>query len=337
MNDRPDPDPVPAPVPAAPPPADPTAAMAAELSRAVRVDDAGRLDEDIICRRCQYALRGLPVTGRCPECGSSVGWSVRGDLLRYSDPDWVDHLAGGALWLIVAIFLQIGAVIVGSILDEAVGASGGVTAGGGLVAAIIGVIAYWKLTMADPGAIERSTVWTVRQMTRVLVFASILAAVLEVVTILPAFSTASMQTAGGVGTVALLLVSTAATILLFIHMGRIAHRIPDPMLISQTKVVMWGTVASYLIVGIGGALVGAIVAVAGGVANTGAPTARTIGSLTGLGIGIAVSACVAVVLLLTFGIWWMVLLFIYRVRLLKAARLARETWMRDGGDDRDDA
>ena len=52
----------------------------------LRLDASGRLDEDIACRKCGYNLRGLNKDGACPECGTAVGRSTQGDLLRFCDP-----------------------------------------------------------------------------------------------------------------------------------------------------------------------------------------------------------------------------------------------------------
>ena len=65
-----------------------------------RFDDAGTVVVDQTCRRCGYNLRGLHRDGRCPECGAPVGLSIKGDLLRFAHPDWVEELARGSRFIL---------------------------------------------------------------------------------------------------------------------------------------------------------------------------------------------------------------------------------------------
>jgi hypothetical protein len=50
---------------------------------------------DILCRTCGYNLRSLSPESLCPECGTRVEFSLRGNLLRFSDPQWLRHVALG--------------------------------------------------------------------------------------------------------------------------------------------------------------------------------------------------------------------------------------------------
>src|SRR5438876_3717954 len=70
-------------------------------------DDSGTVATDIACRKCGYNLRGLPISGRCPECGTPVGLSVKGDLLRFSDPGWLRALRRGVNFIIGAVVVAI--------------------------------------------------------------------------------------------------------------------------------------------------------------------------------------------------------------------------------------
>jgi len=47
------------------------------------------LAADVFCRKCAYNLRGLPVDGRCPECGTPVQASLWPAALADFDPDWL--------------------------------------------------------------------------------------------------------------------------------------------------------------------------------------------------------------------------------------------------------
>src|SRR5262245_50051536 len=56
---------------------------------------------DTPCRKCNYNLRGLDPDSRCPECGTPVGLSLKGDLLRYSHPQWLGTIRRGATFIII--------------------------------------------------------------------------------------------------------------------------------------------------------------------------------------------------------------------------------------------
>ncbi len=51
------------------------------------------------CHRCTYDLVGLPLGGKCPECGTEIAESVRSGLLVDSSREYVRAIAGGILCL----------------------------------------------------------------------------------------------------------------------------------------------------------------------------------------------------------------------------------------------
>jgi hypothetical protein len=66
------------------------------------------IPEAAICVRCAYALKGLSPSGVCPECGLPIERSLRGDLLVYSNPEYIRKLLLGSrlvLWSTLAIVL----------------------------------------------------------------------------------------------------------------------------------------------------------------------------------------------------------------------------------------
>lgn len=65
----------------------------------------GTIVDDICCRRCSYALRGLSRDGLCPECGTPIAHSFTWDNLYCCDPLWVWALARGAALLGVSFAL----------------------------------------------------------------------------------------------------------------------------------------------------------------------------------------------------------------------------------------
>lgn len=74
-----------------------------------------RLDFDLLCVQCGYNLRTLEPAERCPECGSAVSRSLRGDWLINAPRNWLQKVATG--------FALVGWSRVGIILAGADGAA----------------------------------------------------------------------------------------------------------------------------------------------------------------------------------------------------------------------
>lgn len=73
----------------------------------VRTDSAGRIARDVFCVGCGYNLRGLSPEQGCPECGRAIAPSLQGDRLQFADPDWLHRLGRGMAWIYVAFGLML--------------------------------------------------------------------------------------------------------------------------------------------------------------------------------------------------------------------------------------
>lgn len=60
---------------------------------------------ELRCITCGYDLRSLPTEEQCPECGTRIELSLRGDLLSRSDPVWVSRIARGQSLLVIGVRL----------------------------------------------------------------------------------------------------------------------------------------------------------------------------------------------------------------------------------------
>lgn len=77
------------------------------------LDGSGRIALDILCAQCEYNLRGLLASDRCPECAHPCEQSLDPNMLRFSRPavvyrlTWAGALAFCSIVLVAACQLAV--------------------------------------------------------------------------------------------------------------------------------------------------------------------------------------------------------------------------------------
>jgi hypothetical protein len=232
------------------------------------------VNEDIPCRKCGYNLRGLGTGGLCPECGTLIWLSLRGTLLRYSDPDWLETIRRGFARMIAGITIVVAAVIVGAILGAL--RSFQIIMLAQLVA-VVGWVLYmwgtWLITERDPSGLGEDLYGTSRKIIRIGVVCQAVGQVLEFLNVdrLPPMTATLLQAIG-------ILIGIMFVVALFAqlqYLQKLSPRIPDIALSQRAHflkraivtcyaVTMLGTIAA--LVFRGGAMMvvfGAVMALAG--------------------------------------------------------------------------
>ena len=215
-------------------------------------DAEGTIVTDLSCRRCSYNLRGLTNDRRCPECGTPVGLSTHGNLLRYADPDWVERLSrGGKLimqaltaWVLTVIVMACGGIAAVPMLME-LGASSML---GVLVRLLVTLwmmvvmaalyYGVWLITAPDPSRVGEDQYATSRRLTRIGVLAGAVQMVTHRLSELYIWSS-------GIGI--LLAVLTVITFVVLIvgvlaylrYLQQLALRIPDEALSQRGRTLFW--------------------------------------------------------------------------------------------------
>lgn len=278
----------------------------------VPIDPSGIVTSDLTCRKCGYNLRGLSINGRCPECGSPVGLSAQGNLIRFSDPGWVNTLRRGAKMIIYGIATIVLAIIVGILLAMAIGTAGGVLAGIAAVAGYVMImVGWWQLTEPDPSGVGEDEYGTSRKIIRVTLVLGVINQVLNLIV------NAGPPPSVRVGIQILsFLIGIAGVVGIFAqlqYLKKLSLRIPDDSLASRAQFLMYG-------LGFGYAAVVVVGLVAGLMAGSGtvSPALGVLGCFGGI-IGLVV-----LVLLIMY------LRMIERLgkRFGEEAAVAEQTWAR---------
>ncbi len=203
---------------------------------------ASPIDVDILCVHCGYNLRGLTSEGRCPECGGAIADSMRGELLRFADIEWLTRLRLGAalkLWAItVAILLAMG----GGAIAIARGSLPG-TLGLGVILSLVGpalgLWGTWCITAPDPRLSLSEQSVTLRKVIRACAAAALATKVFQHSGAGAAVASAAlsvvMVAAGSVGWVAGWVASYAE----LFYFRRFARRAPDTKLAKSTTSLIW--------------------------------------------------------------------------------------------------
>jgi len=274
-----------------------------------------RLTHALPCVSCGYDLRGLAIEGSCPECGTPIERSLRGDLLRFSDPRWVTAVAHGMGWLIFAVVLTILLGVVFESLSATREAvllitthEAALSFAGEIIIDAVAMIGYWLVTTPDP----RDGNQPARQRVRLCARWCQVAGIVGGLTASGITMTAVDDRIGmGVSFVANL-VGLVGMFALLIYLRGIAIRIPNARLASHTTSIMWGYVASMGLMMLT-MLFAVMLTTVGGVASAGFAVIGMVGCVAGVG-------------LLVFAIWGVVLLVWYRHELTREAEVAQQVF-----------
>ena len=267
--------------------------------------DTTTLNVDTPCVICGYNLRGLTVDKVCPECGSAIGRSIHGNMLRYADPKWLGSVLLGVrltLWNILATIALVLAVI---IFMQFLGLSQVYLIAPAIAVAALSLLAAFMITTQEPKiAMEEDTV-TLRRVVRVCAAAAFPGDCLDPFSELLPDSLVVDVVAGVTG-----LLAVVACFGMFVYLRRFALRIPNRKLARSTKRCMWGLIITMA----AGAVLGLLAAILGSFT----------GGTSGVGpAGVGIVACAVGVASLVFGIWYLILLFDYRNAFRRAMEQSR--------------
>lgn len=290
----------------------------------------GPVQMDVECRKCGYNLRGLDGLGRCPECGTPVGLSIQGDLLRFADPQWLRTLAKGLnliLWGILANFVAAagGGVILlmtgNSFLQGAIG----------LIGSLVSFYGTWFFTEPDPSGLGEAQYVNSRKFVRIALGVGLLGGVLTLVREAVAGYNLGLILAILMGLA--VLVGMAGEFARLLYLRRLALRVPDQKIAGRARGLAWAFPITYALVVVGGSIMAflatrlfAAPGAAPGPATAPAPPAWMSTVMATGGCTIAVLSLVLLILLLM----WLRLQYRMRRVLLEQVETAEQIWRAAG-------
>ncbi len=228
------------------------------------------VEVDRNCIQCGYNLRGSPLAGKCPECGTDVSRSLQGILLQYASPDYQRSVESGLGLVLNGILVSIVLVVVNILLAFA---GGGwvviVGAALGLIPQVMLVLGYLRYTTPDPQFVGTETPDAARNLARIAVLVGAGCALVQFLLQLGLLaggnaavggasgaSGLGMVLAGALAVVSLLsLVAWAVQFFAVIKYTRwMAKRVPDGWIVDKTKLYIWllpvlATVGALVLIG----------------------------------------------------------------------------------------
>lgn len=193
------------------------------------------------CRRCGYDLRGLRESGNCPECGTPVGRSVMGDLLRFADPVWLRKISGGLSILLWLILLQILAWCLTSGVSSGTrgtGAGNALATVVSLLLSALSLVAIWKITTPDPSGLGEESQFNARNIVRFVICASVAVSVTVILINLISSDPVLRIVVALLGWINSLLIAVFEWYKYKLY-EYLAGRVPDLTLVSRARKIRW--------------------------------------------------------------------------------------------------
>lgn len=231
---------------------------------------SGPVRAGALCVGCGYDLAGLAPSGQCPECGTPIARSLRGDLLAYAPAEYLARLHRGAAIVVVTILVMVVYFVLsfGMGIYFAFNSPSGtapvvveaLATMGGLVLGLVLLYGWWLLStpmpMHESTRMDKARIWV-----RGLLIANAGLTALQFVTGL-AMGVSGSAGSAGVGAIGILmvvgvlstLVSVAGYVVQMLYVAWLGQRIPDQDIHRRGKRNAWlvpvlATVGAIIIVG----------------------------------------------------------------------------------------
>lgn len=226
----------------------------------------GVVTAGVRCVNCGYELGGLHESGACPECGESIGHSLKGELMLHAPKDYLASLHRGSVIVLTAIILQ----LLMAFTALGLGVTGSppwvLTLVGWLQFAISGALlwGWWLLSSPMPAASDRPQYDQTRLWVRAMLIANVVllgvSAVFDLVSGNAGASGSAMPSgsvlvlSAGISILALV-VWIGGFIVEMLYLAWLAKRVPDAAMHKRAKLLVWlGPVLStvgILLIGLG--------------------------------------------------------------------------------------
>ncbi|MCA9295569.1 MAG: hypothetical protein KC983_03610, partial [Phycisphaerales bacterium] len=244
MDSPPDPPPMPAP----PDPPDPGVPPVEPVRMPPAMVDMPATAEDQHCLQCGYALRGQSTAGMCPECGTPVARSMHGDLLRYSQSEYVRLLRIGTMMVIIGVIAEVVHRLTSAplvkilsstvpVLQSQRGMLESVANLAGVAIAVLIALGWWLLSSPDPALHHKDTNVNARRVVRIFV---IIIVVILMVRTMFEFGVMRPPSYASAGLTVLSVVMRGVSFFpAMLYLEKLARRLPSKKLADRTRLYLW--------------------------------------------------------------------------------------------------
>jgi len=211
-----------------------------------------------ICLQCGYQIRGLASDRHCPECGTPISRSLRGNLLVFSATQYLRSLHLGLIFILSAALLNaifgLVAAVGGIAIAVAIAMRG---AGGGTInpnimqslelgiaaitmpLAALSILGWWLFSAPDPAVVHGRTGQGARLTIRTTVIVVAVASIVNFTLLVVSRGNPGMliltSVAGTLSAIASLVQFFAS----MRYVGWLAPRLPDFDLVKRASLYMW--------------------------------------------------------------------------------------------------
>jgi hypothetical protein len=200
--------------------------------------------QDIACCACGYNLKYLQSDGRCPECGTAIELSLRGDWLGNSDPDWINQLTWGSTVLMSGALFHFFGLCAAMLFRR----TQPPLALGLFIplAAMTTTAGIWILTQADPRTARNNERHLLRLLIRIAFSIGLIDAMVQFL-FLPLQLSEHFELLSQIIELMAKTIGALGFAALFLYVRRLAKRIPSRGLQAMATYYMWGMPLGYFL------------------------------------------------------------------------------------------